>query len=260
MNSYYVVMSYDSTFKDVVFAKYNFKRHVFYDYQLKRGYTFDSQDDKYQDMDIGYRVQKKDNHYKIISKDAEMEVVESALALLNKYRHLQASFDRNANYDTEKLIMEAFIERDYIDPYIFGIVNLVAQAMNLKVRRWGEIKWEQGARVEFPEQVMEIARALYEIFSDYTVGLIEPLNFNFYYNGKKSVSYKNLIWQVELLSGCPLSLYTDDLDAAYTLEPHPVMIFYPNEVIYYPDINNHAVPAQRITPEICAERYKSLAI
>lgn len=180
---------------------------------------------------------------------------------------------------TKSIIDDYFTQRKSkgqdINLYTVGIVDLLSEAMGLKVRRRSGGKMYDQLGFDYPEELQDVVGAMYDIISEYLAGLEdnETVMFNLCEFGKKGKEYDDFTEEIEKRTGYSHNSITSELEKQQHSERYhgenfgfsqryaslmmqkPTIYISKKETTYAYDRSESNAGRKTITPELCAEKY-----
>lgn len=273
----YFVYKKDDELSLFMFAKYNPEYDCFYDFVYKDYYEFD--EEELSDAKVGQKVIKKESLcWGILDHLVNDEIVDKILvreSWLNELERLHPDLwpEKVEVPTTHSIIMDHFKNKarggTKIDPYILGIVEVVSDAMDVRVRQRHEGSFYKQLGLNYPEEVEVVIDVLYDLIVEKLKAKNE-IKFLFNNRGVKSLEYKEFAKEVERRSGYSFESKIknkissaeyhcgyEDYQRFYKCQPYMVITeqstVYVDEMPYAGDSCR-----QLITPENCAEKYDSV--
>lgn len=180
---------------------------------------------------------------------------------------------------TKSIIDDYFTQRKSkgqdINLYTVGIVDLLSEAMGLKIRRRSGGKMYDQLGFDYPEELQDVVGAMYDIISEYLAELEdnETVMFNLCEFGKKGKEYDDFTKEIEKRTGYSHNSITSELEKqqhsehyhgenfgfsqryASLMKQKPTIYISKKETTYAYDRSESNAGRKTITPELCAEKY-----
>lgn len=281
-NEYYVInVKNRRRMSVIVIAKYNKEHRCFYDYHREKFYDLNSMPN----LQIGQKITLEAGEISIsdenISKEICQVVEENNIRkeeLQQKHPDLYPQYQTTPS--THSISENYFTQRKSqgkdVNPYIVGIVDLLSEAMGLKVRRKHGGKMYDQLGFDYPEEVEDVLGSMYDIVDEYLENLEdnEVKMFNLCEFGKKGKEYDDFTKEIERRTGYNHNAITSDLEMqqhsehyhgenlgfsdryASLMKKKPTFYISKKETTYAYDRSESTACRKTITPQLCVEKYK----
>lgn len=278
-NEYYVI-DVDNKWGKIEISKYNKDYKCFYDYHREE---YDDLD-KMSSFQIGQKVLLKDGELVISDANINKEILEvveekrkKAEELKQKHPDLYPQYQPVPN--TQSIIDDYFTQTKSdgkdVNSYTVGIVDLLSEAMGLKVRRRHGGNMYDQLGFNYPEELQDVVGAMYDIISEYLAKIEdnETVMFNLCEFGKKGKEYDDFTKEIEKRTGYNHKAITSELEMkqhseryhgenfgfsqryASLMTQKPTIYISKKETTYAYDRSESNARRKTITPQLCAEKY-----